>query len=161
LGDKSFTLRNTKNSLTVILPLNDVLFEIVSSRLDSGSEYIFPARNLDSPIGRPAKALKTMVRECEFHFTPHDLRRTFRSVAASLSIPFKTAATLINHQISGALTLDASYIQTTHEELLRASNRIADEINRQACSSKSANVVSLKARASTEIKQVNHVNAKQ
>ena len=145
LSARAFTLHDTKNRSTVTLPLNDELLQIVSHRIEQDSEFVFPSNKLNTPIGRPAKALKLMVHECGFHFTPHDLRRTFRSVAASISIPIKTAAMLVNHKISGEFALDASYIQTTHEELLDASNRIAGEITRRGQEQKHENVVQLRS----------------
>jgi len=144
LQARIFTLHDTKNRSTVTLPLNDVLLQIVSSRIEQGTEFIFPSNKGNAPTGRPAKALRVMVNECGFHFTPHDFRRTFRSVAASISIPIKTAAMLVNHKISGSFALDASYIQTTPEELLDASNRIAIELLHRGSKINHGNVIKLK-----------------
>ena len=79
----------------------------------------------------PRKAI-TAVRELSgVNFKPHDLRRTFRTVAAKVSLPMKTGAMLVNHKITGTLAVDLNYIIVQDDELLHASNKVAGEILRQ------------------------------
>ena len=83
-----------------------------------GSEYIFPARRgstkphmgndtlnraISSMFGREAGRKiqpPNLMGDLE-HFSPHDLRRTFRSLAASLGVPGHVAERCLNHKLKG------------------------------------------------------------
>jgi integrase len=125
-------LADTKNNNPIVLPLNDQLMQVVQRRRAAApSSYLFPNSRGGKITDRPEKAIRALRELAGFHFIAHDLRRTFRSTAASLNISLKTAAMLVNHKVKGELALDLSYVQVSDEELLRASNRIAAEIVRQ------------------------------
>lgn len=86
-----------------------------------GSEYVFPARRASKRRGyisddtlnhALAKLFGMKVRSGEppanklgeagiKHFTIHDLRRTFRSILASISIPGHIAERCLNHKLKG------------------------------------------------------------
>ena len=133
LESRTFTLLDTKNGEDVVLPLNTVLYEIAQRRLieTSGKGYLFPSTGGDQ-FGRPKKALKAVIKASKVQFTPHDLRRTFRSAAESCGLGMKLGMTLINHKLSGSLAVDLDYIQVTPDALLKASEKVANELQRQA-----------------------------
>ena len=128
-----FILRDPKNrAKDTELPLNDQLTSIIVRRLETGDSYIFPDTTGTNPIQRPKKALTALQKTSGVSFTPHDLRRTFRTVAAKIALPMKIGMQLVNHSINGELKVDLDYIQVEPEELLEASNLVANEIMRQA-----------------------------
>lgn len=133
LESNLFILRATKNGETdVELPLNHCLLEIVHRRLAAGYDYLFADMEGDKPLQRPKNALEALIAESGIQFTPHDLRRTFRTVAANCRLPMKVGMQLVNHKIGGELAVDLEYIQIEPNQLLEASNQVADAILRQA-----------------------------
>ena len=133
IEDRVFILRDPKNrKRNVELPLNNELLKIAIKRLEIGDEYLFADSTGTQPIQTPRKAIKAIRELSGVHFTPHDLRRTFRTAAAKIALPMKIGMQLVNHSISGELKVDLDYIQVEPEELLEASNHVADEILRQA-----------------------------
>jgi len=73
------------------------------------SPYIFPNRRVSKRFGHISPdtlnaALKKMFDDGKMqvdHFTVHDLRRTFRSLLASLSVPGHVAERCLNHKLKG------------------------------------------------------------
>ena len=132
IDGRAFILRDPKNrQKNTRLPLNDQLLAIVQRRLELPHEFLFADETGASPMKTPRKAI-TAVRELSgVNFKPHDLRRTFRTVAAKVSLPMKTGAMLVNHKITGTLAVDLNYIIVQDDELLHASNKVAGEILRQ------------------------------
>ena len=133
LESRIFKLEDTKNRDDVELPLNDILLEIIRKRLadvpDDG--FVFPSTT-GGEFGRPKRAIAKLIKDSGVDFMPHDLRRTFRSSAEKCGLGMKQGMMLINHKYSGALAVDLNYIQVSPTDLLKASNRVADELLRQA-----------------------------
>ncbi len=133
IEERFFVLRDPKNrQKDTELPLNDELLKIALKRLENGDGYLFADKSGDKPIQTPRKAIIAIRKLSGVHFTPHDLRRTFRTTAAKISLPMKVGAMLVNHKITGELKVDLDYIQVEPEELLTASNRVANELLRQS-----------------------------
>jgi len=132
IEDRLFILRDPKNRKTnTELPLNDELLKIAVKRLAIGDDYLFADATGSKPMQTPRKAINAIRELSETHFTPHDLRRTFRTAAAKIALPMKIGMRLVNHSISGDLKVDLDYIQVEPEELLEASNLVVAEIRRQ------------------------------
>lgn len=133
IDERVFTLRDPKNrKANTELPLNDELLKIAIKRLEMGDNYLFADSTGTEPMQTPRKAINAIRDLSGVHFTPHDLRRTFRTAAAKIALPMKIGMQLVNHSISGELKVDLDYIQIEPEELLEASNLVAKEILRQS-----------------------------
>jgi integrase len=73
------------------------------------SHYLFPNRRVSKRFGHISPdtlnaALKKMFDENRMpveHFTVHDLRRTFRSLLASLAVPGHVGERCLNHKLRG------------------------------------------------------------
>lgn len=59
-------------------------------------------------------------------FIPHDLRRTFATVAESLDLSWKTVKSLLNHKMDDDVT--AGYVISEAERLRTAMQRISDTL---------------------------------
>ena len=59
-------------------------------------------------------------------FIPHDLRRTFATVAESLDLSWKTVKSLLNHKMDDDVT--AGYVISEAERLRSAMQRITDTL---------------------------------
>jgi integrase len=80
----------------------------------NGSEYLFPNKRAHKAKQRFAhmspdtinKALKKLFTQGKMpveHFTIHDLRRTCRSLLASLKVPDHVAERCMNHKLKGVM----------------------------------------------------------
>lgn len=102
LKGKTLIARDTKNGKDHTLPLSDYLCEMLKNRkADKVNEYVFPS--LTSETGHlvePKKAVASVSKAAGFKFNPHDLRRTFMSVAASRGISETLIKRLVNHSVS-------------------------------------------------------------
>jgi integrase len=123
----SFTLEDTKNNESHSLPLNFKLDEVLDRRKnDSGNPYIFQGLKPDTHL-HPPKRQMTRARELVgFHFTNHDLRRTFETMAYRLNFNKYTLDKLINHKNSTDIT--GRYIVLEIDDLREPMEKIAELI---------------------------------
>lgn len=110
-----------------------------------GSPYVFPARRtsknphmgpdtlnraISKLFGRePGRAKKPPNKMAGLeHFTVHDLRRTFRSLAASLGVPSHVAERCLNHKLKG---VEGIYDRHDYfEERKEAHQKVGDLLQR-------------------------------
>jgi integrase len=78
---------------------------------------------------RPLKFLK---EESGVDFSIHDLRRTFITVAESLDISVYTFKRLVNHKIGESKDVTAGYIGIDIERMRKATQKVTNEILKQA-----------------------------
>lgn len=124
---KTFMLSDTKNRETVTLPLTSFIAKrLVERRVDSG--LVFTLNGSTAPA--LSKPITRVTQRCGFRISPHDLRRTFATVAESLDMGVYTLKALLNHKTDGDVT--GGYIVQTPERLRKASQRIEAEILRLA-----------------------------
>jgi integrase len=124
LVGKTLTIPDPKNREPHTLPLSDYLHEILSERKEkSGGSYV-----LSGPDGKKFQAFRYAQARIEedtgIKISPHDLRRTFATVAESLNIPAYAVKGLLNHKTTGDIT--AGYIQITVERLRDPMQKITD-----------------------------------
>ena len=124
---------DTKNNESHSLPLNFKLDEVLERRMrDRDNPNINPYDNPyvfqgSTPNGylHPPKRQMTRARELVgFHFTNHDLRRTFETMAYRLNFNKFTLDKLINHKNSTDIT--GRYIVTTIDDLREPMDKIAE-----------------------------------
>ncbi|MBW2710042.1 MAG: tyrosine-type recombinase/integrase [Deltaproteobacteria bacterium] len=129
LKDRSFVIPDPKNHKPLELPLSDQLYEIISRRkFVSESVFVFPSKRAKSGhIEEPKKNVKAVAESICYHFTMHDLRRTFVTYAESLDISTYAVKALVNHSMSGTDTT-GGYIQISVDRLREPMQKISDYI---------------------------------
>lgn len=145
--DLDFTTRlihipgeKTKSGRDLVLPMSDFVFGLligIHNRGRDKSGYVFPARGKKGFIQEPKfflglirAATVTDARPEGIHVTPHDLRRTFLTVAESTDLSPMALKALVNHSIKSDVT--GGYVQMTAERLRGPAQRITDRL-RELC----------------------------
>ena len=126
LVGRTLTVPETKNREPHVLPLSDFLVDMLRER-QQGSPWVFPGSGKSGHYEDPKKAVKEVVALSGVEFTPHDLRRTFITIAESLDIPAYALKRFLNHKANGDVT--AGYIVLSVERLRRPMQSITDHIH--------------------------------
>lgn len=138
---ETVTVQLTKNHLKHTLPLTDQLLTILERRRSrSECDHVFAYKS--HPIDNLRHAMRALSKHDYPAFTPHDLRRTFATVAESLDLPSYTIKRLLNHKQGGDVT--AGYVIFDIERLRSPMQRIGEFILKSAGLMDTAPVVELK-----------------
>ena len=124
---KTFTIPDPKNRQSHTLPLSDFLFDLLKRRSNQNAEksaFVFTGRGVNGYMDDPNKQMKLVIEASGVAFTPHDLRRTFITVAESLDISAYALKRLANHKMANDVT--AGYIIGDAERLREPMQRITD-----------------------------------
>lgn len=128
--EQCFTVVRTKNGSPLTLPMSHQLAEIFERRrARKAGEFVFPGRGSSGHMVDARKFLPVLRERSGVHFTHHDLRRTFITVAEGIDIPYYALKRLVNHSMSGDVT--AGYIVRDVERLRDPMQRISNEIDRR------------------------------
>lgn len=139
-------LPDPKKREPITFPLPSPALDIFKER-HKKEGYIFPARSGDGHIREARGVLEKISMEVGVHITPHDLRRTFRAIAAECGVEFWKTKLLMGHKMSGDVTI-THYTETSDLRYLAPeSNMIADWIILQGVVAASNNVVQLATKA--------------
>jgi integrase len=127
LTAKTLTVLDTKNHESHTLPLSNYLYELLLSRNQKKiNEYVFPGTGAGGYIIEPRKQMVHVTKASGIHFTVHDLRRSFITIAEGLDISAYALKRLMNHKMNGDIT--AGYIVTDVERLRKPMQQITDYI---------------------------------
>ncbi|WP_305909599.1 integrase family protein [Methylomarinum sp. Ch1-1] len=141
--DRSFFIRDPKNKNPIVLPLSDYLADLLKGRkVGNDSPFVFPADSASGHLAEPKKRVIAVGESIGNHFTLHDLRRTFITIAESLDISHYTLKALVNHKMDSS-DITSSYLQLNTERLREPMQRITDFVLRSAEIRQSAEVVEL------------------
>lgn len=125
LEARTLTVIDTKNHLDHTLPLSDFLYELLQRRKEAATtNSVFPGEGVAGHMVEPRKQMARVIQESGVHFTIHDLRRTFITVAESLDISAYALKRLLNHKMSNDVT--AGYIIKDTERLRAPMQKITD-----------------------------------
>jgi integrase len=114
---KNVTFNKTKNGKDHTLPLTYTLQTLINERItESINGLIFP-------LAEPKTVTKHIKKSCDLHITPHDLRRTFASLAEAAGVGGTTKKDLLNH-LSGRDVTDDYTGLTDSNSLLDALEKI-------------------------------------
>lgn len=142
LADRTLTISDTKNRRRHVLPLGDYLLDLFKRRQGARpGAYVFPATTGTRYLVEPRKSMDKVTAQSGVEFTPHDLRRTFITIAESLDIPAYALKRLLNHKDGADVT--GGYIVTDTERLRRPMQQIEDFILKAAGIKASAEVVDI------------------
>jgi integrase len=129
LKDKTFTVGKTKNHKGLKLPLTWLLLEVLERRKnDNGNPYVFEGEKPNSHLSPPKKQIEKARELVGFHFTNHDLRRTFSTTAHRLNFGKYTLDRLINHKTGDSRDVTARYVILDVEDLREPMNQITESI---------------------------------
>ena len=146
---RTLTARNTKNRTDHTLPLPYYLLELLQKRKTDNdqrasehqSEYVF-SDTTGKRISNPRYAQTTISRQSGVKFSPHDLRRSFATIAEALDIPGYALKALLNHTTGADVT--GGYLVINTERLREPMQRVCDFILKSAGVLSSAEVANLK-----------------
>jgi integrase len=142
----SIPAARTKGKRKLDLPMTDIIHAMLVARRAIGdAEYVFPSISESGHIEEPRFPLASIAEATGIDITPHDLRRTYVTIAESCDISVLALKSLINHALPGDVT--SGYVQMTAERLREPAQRVADKL-KTLCGIKtvqSPNVVELKA----------------
>ncbi len=140
LKARRFIVRSPKNHDELWMPFSDYLVDMLKGLKEvSKGDRPFP-------IEEPRKFIQKVRADSDVHFTIHDLRRTFITIAESLDIGVYTIKTLVNHR-TGHTDVTEGYIQINTERLREPMDRITDFILTSGGVRKSAEIVKIKSDA--------------
>ncbi len=123
LTGRSFTIGKTKNGRPHSLPLPDNAYDLLVRRSVIGkSRYVFAGKDGHSRIIEPKRQIAKVVETSGIRFTPHDLRRTFLTIASIIDLSGYTIKRLANHSMKSDVT--AGYIVSDIEQLREPMQRI-------------------------------------
>lgn len=143
--EKTLLVRDTKNKEPLILPLTDFVFDLLNKRRSSVvNQFVFG--NLKTKSGRiedPKKLIYKLRESTGIFFNPHDLRRTFATLAERLDVSSYTIKRILNHKISKADVTSGYIIILDAERLRKPMQQVTDFILKEVGVKESAEVIEL------------------
>ena len=94
----------TKAGRKLDLPMTDIVRGLLAARRSVGrdaSGFVFPANSRSGHIEEPRFALRFVREKTNITVTPHDLRRTYVTVAENTDISALALKALVNHSLGG------------------------------------------------------------
>lgn len=146
LKDKTWKIVDPKNTKPVTLPLNSQAQAILEDR-PQVNEFVFSSGKSKTGHIGPGRMITDQISTAlNIEISPHDLRRSFRAIAAELDIELWRTKLLMNHTISNDVTISA-YTEKHDLEYLRPSiQAIGDWIERQGKIASTDNVLDINSK---------------
>lgn len=141
-------IEDPKNTIPVSLPLNTKAKTILENRTRiDGNYFVFCSNKSKTGFIGPGRFVTDQIsKELEIIISPHDLRRTFRSIAAELNIELWRTKLLMNHKMGNDITIQA-YTEKEDLEYLRPNiQELGDWIERQGKIAATGNVVDINSK---------------
>ena len=128
--DNSFMIEDTKNHERHKMPLTKVLIDVLERRKnDTGNPYVFEGEKPNSHLTPPKKQIQKARELMGFHFTNHDLRRTFTTTANRLNFNKYIIDRLVNHKnTEDSRDVTKRYIILDIEDLREPMNQISETL---------------------------------
>ena len=121
--------KDTKNGSDYHMPTSNILQALLEERwrMSSGKQWVFPSdlQASDDHIKDLSGSYKAIGNQANLYITPHDLRRTFGTVANSLNISYPVLKRLLNHrEAKSSDDVTLQYVQVSQRQLRDALNSI-------------------------------------
>lgn len=130
LKDRTLTIPDPKNRHTFVLPLSDMVYEILQERQAMAlNEYVFPGKDGKGHLVEPKRQMARITKQSGVHFKLHDIRRTYATVLDMMDLSRTTIKRLLNHR-SGYDVTDG-YIVTDVERFRGPVQQVADFLKEQ------------------------------
>jgi len=127
LKARTLTVPDTKNGSPHTLPLANFVEDLLARRRALGVlPFVFPGDGATGHLVETRRHLKRVREVSGVHFTLHDLRRTFATVAAGV-VPAYALKGLLNHR-SGAGDVTAGYVVASAEQLREHAECVANRL---------------------------------
>lgn len=144
--DRTLTIPDPKNRHTFVLPLSDMVFDILQERRELAlNEYVFPGKDGKGFLIEPKRQMARVTEQSGVDFKLHDLRRTYATILDMMDLSRNTIKRLLNHK-SGYDVTD-EYIVSDVERFRKPVQQVADflkeKIGIEGCRS---NVIPFKGR---------------
>lgn len=136
----------TKTGKKRQLPLTDVLCDILSRRKQNmvvGNPYVFQGMHGRGRLTEPKRAVAIVNEALEkdavikgisgIDWSPHDLRRTYATIASRLDVSYYKLKHLLGHSVSGDVTGN-HYVQCDVETLREPAQKIANYLKEKMVS---------------------------
>lgn len=130
------TVKDTKSNRPLVYPLPDVLWKLFQARfIERGcppSTYpLFVSSNGVDPMSRYDRSYDYVCSVTGIRFSPHDLRRSFTSIATETGTHIYSIKRLLNHSNQDDGWTQGYYVQDV-EHLRSCVQKICNEILRQS-----------------------------
>jgi integrase len=108
------------------LPMTDLVHQILVTRRAIGREgdFVFPGHGKSGHCESFSYALSQIEETTGITTSPHDMRRTFASIAATCEIPPVALKMLIAHSAGSDVTF--GYVQLSLPDFRKAAQKVAD-----------------------------------
>jgi len=122
LDNKSWLIEDPKNKNDVTLPLSTQAAELLENRyqIENNPHVFCSEKSKTGYIGPGRYITDQLAADLDIELSPHDLRRTFRAIAAELDVELWRTKLLMNHKINNDVTI-AAYTEKQDLEYLRPS----------------------------------------
>jgi integrase len=123
----------TKTGSMLKLPMSDLVYRLLVARKKVGrdkSGYVFAANGKNGHLEEPKSFFSQVKEATGIAVSPHDLRRTFVTVAVSAGVSGPHLKGLVNHKLGKDVT--SGYVVLTSEDLRKPAQQVADRI-RELC----------------------------
>lgn len=126
MEERVFTVIDPKNSKDHTLPMSDFVYDLFQRRLDGKiNDFVFSGRVDGSHLKNPEKAVTRIKSTTGIEFCPHDLRRTFSTIAEGV-VSYSILKRLLNHSTDNDVT--QGYIVPPVEDLRLPVQAVSDKI---------------------------------
>jgi integrase len=122
LENKTWFIEDPKNKNDVTLPLSTQAADLLENRfrIENNPHVFCSEKSKTGYIGPGRYVTDQLAADLKIELSPHDLRRTFRAIAAELDVELWRTKLLMNHKINNDVTIQA-YTEKQDLEYLRPS----------------------------------------
>ncbi|MCG8054653.1 MAG: integrase family protein [Candidatus Thiodiazotropha endolucinida] len=144
--DRTLTIPDPNNRHTFVLPLSDMVFDILQERRELAlNEYVFPGKDGKGFLIEPKRQMARVTEQSGVDFKLHDLRRTYATILDMMDLSRNTIKRLLNHK-SGYDVTD-EYIVSDVERFRKPVQQVADFLKEQiGIQGRRSNVIPFKGR---------------
>ena len=127
---RTFLIPHTKNKKPLKLPMSEYVYNLLKERRknDPDGIWVFPGEGQEGHITEIKKACANIHKDCGVQFMPHDLRRTFITIAETIAPSQYSLKRLLNHTVSGDVT--AGYVNPSVETLRKVVEQVSKKIEK-------------------------------
>ena len=119
----------TKAGRKLDLPMSSFVRDLLVARRAIGDDggWVFGANSHSGHLSEPKFAFAEVAKATGIAVSPHDLRRTFVTVAAASGVSVWALKGLVNHALGGG-DVTAGYNQLTTDDLREPAQRVCDRL---------------------------------
>lgn len=116
----------TKPRRALNLPMSDIVHNMLAARRALGkTDFVFPGPNAKGCIAEPRFFFDQIAETSGISISPHDLRRSFATLAESLDLSAFALASMLNHVVPGTTS---GYVQLNVERPRAPVQKVADRL---------------------------------